>query len=164
VLAIQVFNISDGSSDLMLNASLAVTLGDLLGAEDQDRDVMPDAWEIEKLGNADQDGDADGDNDGASNVDEYIAGTDPDNIDEVFSVSVQQASGQIIVSFPTTVAAGTGYTGRERYYALQHKELDGLSGWGTVPGYERISAGGPIAYTNTSVQTPTLFRGRVWLE
>jgi len=164
VLAIQVFNIGDVSSDLMLNASLSVTLAELPGTEDADGDVLPDAWETEKLGTTNQPGSADTDNDGVSNVGEYIAGTDPGNSNAFFAVSVRHAYGEAIVSFPSTVAAGTGYAGRTRYYALQRKQLDGLGGWGTVPGYERVPAGGLIAFTNSSAQNPVLFRGRTWLE
>jgi len=165
VFAVQVFNIADVSSDLMMDASLSVTLAELPGAEDGDGDVMPDNWEIEKLGNTDQAAHIDGDNDGVPNIDEYIGGTDPDNSNDFFAVSLLHTNGDVIVSFPTITASGTGYATVTRYYALQHKQLDGLGGWEPVPGYEQISAGGAVSYTNVggSLQ-PTLYRGRTWLE
>jgi len=165
VLAVQVFNISTNSSDLMLNASLSIALADLPGAEDADGDVMPDNWEIEKLGNTNQSADVDTDSDGVSNIGEYIGGTHPDNSNEFFAVSLFRTNDDVIVSFPTVTAAGTGYTDLTRYYALQQKELDGLHGWAAVPGYEQISGGGDVSYTNSGgAQNPTLFRGRTWLE
>jgi len=165
VFAVQVFNIADVSSDLMMNPSLSVALAALAGGEDVDADVMPDAWEVEKLGNTNQAAQVDGDNDGVSNIGEYIGGTDPGNSNQFFAVSVQQANGDVIVSFPTFTATGTGYVGLTRYYALQQKELDGLGGWAPVPGYGQIPAGGTVSYTNTGgVLNPMLFRGRTWLE
>jgi hypothetical protein len=56
--------------------------------EDSDDDGLPDSWEIEYFGSIDADGgeaDDDWDFDGASNYDEYIAGTIPTDEDSVFA-------------------------------------------------------------------------------
>ncbi len=48
---------------------------------DSDNDGMGDCWEIQNVGNLDQNGDGDYDNDGLTNRQEYQIGTDPKNPD-----------------------------------------------------------------------------------
>jgi len=49
--------------------------------QDTDDDGMLDAWEIEHFGNLARNGSSDEDGDGLSNLNEYLAGTDPNNHD-----------------------------------------------------------------------------------
>ena len=49
--------------------------------EDEDEDGLPDEWEMEYFGNLDQDANDDPDNDGATNIQEYGLGTEPNNDD-----------------------------------------------------------------------------------
>ena len=44
---------------------------------DTDGDNLPDAWELTYFGNLGQDGAADFDGDGVTNLEEFLAGTDP---------------------------------------------------------------------------------------
>ena len=165
VLTVQAFNIASGSGDLMLDASLSVTLDALAPGDDADGDVLPDGWENDKLGNTNQNAAADGDNDRVPNLGEYIGGTDPDNSNEFFAVSLAISNDNAYVSFDTVIASGEGYTDLTRYYALERKVMDGLSGWFPVPDYGRVQATGqPVNYTNAVGAHPLLFRGRVWLE
>ncbi|MCP4570683.1 MAG: calcium-binding protein, partial [FCB group bacterium] len=46
-------------------------------ADDTDCDNLPDSWEMDKFGTLDRDGTGDFDNDGISDLDEYLAGSDP---------------------------------------------------------------------------------------
>ena len=48
---------------------------------DTDGDGLADAWELQYFGNLDQDGNGDPDGDGATNLHEFNAGTDPTNPD-----------------------------------------------------------------------------------
>jgi subtilisin family serine protease len=52
---------------------------DLLKMIDTDNDGLPDWWEMENLGSLAGNADDDGDADGFSNLDEFLAGTDPDD-------------------------------------------------------------------------------------
>jgi len=165
VVAVQAFNVGPNSSDLMMDLSLSVLLADLDPADDADGDVMPDGWENDKLGNTNENAAADGDSDRVTNIGEYIGGTHPANSNEFFAVTLAISNDNAYVSFDTIVANGEGYTDLTRYYALERKTLDGLSGWLAVPDYERVEAtGAPVNYTNAIGVHPLLFRGRVWLE
>ncbi|MBN1670489.1 MAG: fibronectin type III domain-containing protein, partial [Kiritimatiellae bacterium] len=123
VVAVQVFNCAANSSDLTFDGSLSVVRYSLSAAEDADQDAMPDDWENENLSELSDPSDrraaADPDGDGLSNIEEYIAGTDPTGPGSTFDVSLRAAGGGLLVSFPTVEAAGTGYEGLSRYYALE---------------------------------------------
>jgi hypothetical protein len=65
-----------------------------LGSPDTDHDGMDDDWEAAHFGDLSHDGTADGDGDGASDLAEFRAGTDPTNGNSVFRVlTLQPAAG-----------------------------------------------------------------------
>jgi Tol biopolymer transport system component len=57
-----------------------------LAANDSDNDGMPDDWEAAYFGSLDHDGTADSDDDGHTDLQEYVAGTDPTNENSVLRV------------------------------------------------------------------------------
>jgi 5-hydroxyisourate hydrolase-like protein (transthyretin family) len=79
-----------------INAALSRTLA---GRADMDRDGLPDEWEILYFSNptlAAADEDPDGD--GQSNLEEYIAGTHPLNVDSRFGIdSLERVTGSGVV-------------------------------------------------------------------
>lgn len=87
--------------------SLLVT-GNVAGQPDADGDGIPDDWEIQYFGGATNAlATADPDGDGADNLTEYIAGTDPNNANSVFEVTNHSAPNGSITDFeldwgPTT--------------------------------------------------------------
>ncbi|MBN1673998.1 MAG: lamin tail domain-containing protein [Kiritimatiellae bacterium] len=166
-VAVQLLNGALGSSDLKLELELAVVEGSPMStAADFDQDGMSDAWENEKLGGTGQSTEGDADGDGRLNIEEYIAGTDPDNSNSTFRVDMSAAGGSVIASFDTVAANPTHYPGVTRGYALEQRTgLDGTGMWQGVPGYTNIlGAGQAVAYTNASPGGATYYRGRVWLQ
>lgn len=150
----------------MFDAALSVVEYSLPVADDADQDVLPDDWEQAALGGTGESADGDKDGDGMSNLEEYIAGTDPRQKGSWFMVDVGLSAGQIVVSFQTRAASGAGYEGESRHYALERCTGAGTQGtWTPVPGYENIlGAGQNVVYTDTAPDVPSCFRARVWLE
>jgi hypothetical protein len=68
-------------------------------SEDRDHDGMPDAWEIAYFGDTSHGPSEDYDGDGESNLEEYLAGTDPTNPSSVIRALVTVVNGELRVSF-----------------------------------------------------------------
>ncbi|MBN1671939.1 MAG: heparin lyase I family protein [Kiritimatiellae bacterium] len=168
VIAVQVFNRSlDTSGDCLFDLELALVCSPLSVAADADADSLPDAWEAALLSGlsdpSDQSNSADPDRDGLSNLEEYVAGTDPTAGGSCFAVDARLVGGQVRLSFPTIAAAGPGYDGCTRHYALESAAV-GQGPWRPVPGCaDIIGAGQLVRYTTTESQ-PRLYRARVWLD
>ncbi|MBN1673701.1 MAG: lamin tail domain-containing protein [Kiritimatiellae bacterium] len=169
-VAVQVFNRSLDSSDLTFDAQVSIVNSQLSIEADADQDGMPDAWETACLSDlsdpSDRTDSADPDGDGLSNLQEYVAGTDPTEASQTFEVDLSVAGTGVLVSFAARAAAGSGYEGLARYYELQEKGGGG-SAWTGVSGCQRIlGAGQTVVYTNTSPAGADgqLYRARVWLE
>ena len=128
---------------------------------DTDGDGIPDAWELAHVGTLDSDGD------GVPDVAEFIAGTNPNDPNEVFHLAIQRlTNGNSQVSFLARLAQGQDYVGLTRYYALESTTNLASHNWVAVPGYDRLAgANQVVGYTSsTTTAAPTFFRGRVWLE
>ncbi|MBN1672601.1 MAG: lamin tail domain-containing protein [Kiritimatiellae bacterium] len=164
VVAAQLFNAQADSSDAVLELELSAAEGSL-AANDGDGDGMPDDWEHAQLGGTGQSTEGDADNDSLSNMDEFVAGTDPDSAAAVFRVELSAADGQLVVSFPTLAASGTGYDGLSRRYTLERRlGLSESAVWTAVPGYAGIpGAGQTVSYTNTAGDAVQIYRAKVWL-
>jgi len=70
-----------GSGQACFDYIMQVIADTLDSPGDSDDDGLPDDWEIDNFGNLDQDGTSDLDGDGLGNLDEFNAGTDPNNPD-----------------------------------------------------------------------------------
>ncbi|MBN1669712.1 MAG: hypothetical protein JXR37_01685 [Kiritimatiellae bacterium] len=167
VLAVEVHQRSGTSSDMVFDGWLSVEESSV--GEDADGDGMPDEWERQYFattGSAGPDEDTDGD--GLSNVQEYIAGTDPTDRRQTFAVDVRLAGGNtVLVSFAAPAAAGPGYAGLERHFALTSRAAIGSGGdWAGVSGYTDIlGTGQTVVFTNRNpAAAATCYRGEVWLE
>ena len=131
-------------------------------------DLLPDDWEALHLADltdpTDRTDQGDPDGDGMSNIEEWIAGTDPRSEIGNLKFEIRGSNGQIELSFGTVPAAGVGYEGLSRHYALERRGslVDGQ--WFAVPGCEDIIAGGQtVSYQPDAAMDACCWRARVWL-
>lgn len=135
---------------------------------DDDHDGMRDAWEESELGGTNtalggpfEDRDADG----ALNLHEFVAETDPDNPSNYFGTSIEADATNVSVGFATK-QTGEAHVGYERYYSIT--ETTGLlpAEWQGIPGYTRIHGQGQVVscFQGSESNGAILFRGNVWLE
>jgi len=101
---------------------------------DADEDGLPDTWE--SLNSVD-DPDADSDGDGMKDGEEYVSGTDPNNINDVFQVSRAEAVGGIRLQTP--LISG-------KYYRVSWRASMTTGDWSVVSGQEGVtpSTGTPL--------------------
>ena len=168
VLALQVFNYLLTSSDLKIDCELAAARSTLSAADDADDDGLPDAWEDAHLSDlsdpSDQSDLSYPDNDGLTNLEEYIAGTDPRSEIGNLKFEIRGSGAGVEVVFPTIVASGPGYAGLTRHYQLQRCASPVSGDWTPVPGHEDIAATGAlVGYTETVPGAGMCYRARVWL-
>ena len=168
-IAVHLLNAAPGSGDLLADLQLSVSSEPLSVSEDADADGMPDEWEEVELAGLSDPSDlsdlSDPDNDGASNYDEWVAGTGANDAGSFLCVELSLAAGNLTVSFPTIVPSGPGYAGRTRHYQLQRCSSPGTADWQPVPGYEdRVATGSPVSYAAGSPNGALCYRARVWLE
>ncbi len=116
---------------------------------DADQDGIPDAWEeiLNLDPNNSLDAALDRDGDGASNLAEYQAGTDPDSAVSVLRVSLTRQGN-------TSVLRWNSVPGRT--YKVRGTQNLGSSMWATL---RTIDATGPqTSFTNSTAASPLFFR------
>lgn len=165
VLAVQLFNRSVTSGDCLFDAELSCVTELLAPGQDADLNHLPDDWETAHFDNTGQQTGADPDGDGLSNLEEWIAGSDPVSGSSTFDLAVALSDGGLAVSFSAKDASAAGYDGYTRRYSLETTRLDADAAWQAVPGYANIvGAGQTVTYTNPAPANPAGYRARVWLE
>jgi len=143
---------------------------ELIWAYDSDADEMADTWEGAYFGPsnlAETEPDGDEDSDGASNLAEFVAGTDPLDPSSLAVIEIEgsRRNKTILVSFLALATAGVEYSGLTRHYALE--ECDNLvSGeWRAVESLSDVA--GTNQYVEHLTEIPDgsrYYRTRIWLE
>jgi PKD repeat protein len=105
--------------------------------QDANGNGIPDGWDAAYLEGADQRGEADPDQDGASNLEEYIAGTDPKRAESVLALQIEWNDGPMIV-FLARRTAGVGYDGLQRIYAVEYAFQPLPAEWQEFTEFEHI--------------------------
>ncbi len=107
---------------------------------DTDQDSLPDAWEILMFGTVAESPDDDEDGDGSSNLEEYIAGTNPTDGQSRFKVE------NLSVDALNTVSLTWQSSAERTYTVLKSALLDG--GW--IPASEPIpGTGGELSFSDS---------------
>jgi len=133
---------------------------------DDDNDGLPDAYEFSVFGNLNPTGTGDNDNDGVKNKDEYIAGTNPNDRNGFFHLSITR-SGPVnkLVSFFAVTAAGAGYAGYDRIYTLESTTNLAIGNWRGVPNYTNVLGNNAtITYVANEPDAQTFYRCRLQLR
>jgi hypothetical protein len=130
---------------------------------DSDGDGLPDAWETMYFGTLDQNANSRNLN-GQTALQNFIAGNNPNDTNDVFKLRVALSGGNMLVSFYAVQAQGTGYEGSKRYYALETSTGLG-AGWTAIAGYSNISGNDQMLVYQSPNTAPLRFcRIRVWLQ
>ena len=134
---------------------------------DSDHDMLDDDWEVGNFQtiNVTSGSASDADHDGASDLDEFIAGTDPDDASSVSEMTASIQNGRLVITFPTRAATGAGYENRQRFYTLE-KCVDLRQGvWQSVDGCRDIlAAGQDVQYTADSSEITTCYKTSIRLN
>ena len=129
---------------------------------DTDGDGMSDAWEAHHFEGSGQADTNDWDGDGATDLDEFLAGTDPTAADDSMGLSLAHSSTGSVVSF-VAAEAGTNYYTSPRYYSLETCTNLSIGQWtGVPPLIGVLGEGQTIALTN-QLGRSQYFRLKCWL-
>ena len=128
-----------------------------LGLNDTDGDGMPDWWELWHNLNPNDPSDAalDSDNDGITNLNEYIAGTDPQDKTDYFHIASITAGTNCVLSFQSAL---------NRLYTLEIRTNLNTGSWTSVSGQIDIVGNAgllELSQTNSPPETTQFYRIKV---
>jgi hypothetical protein len=133
-------------------------------ALDSDGDGLPDAWELLHFTHLGQNPSALNLN-GQTAWQNYIAGTNPNDTNDVVRLSITHTNQQPLVSFLARKAAGVGYEGRTRYYGLETSANPAVGDWMEVPEFGALPGSDEVLLLPSPGTDPSAnFRVRVWLQ
>ena len=133
---------------------------------DSDNDGLPDVYELSVFGNLNPNGTGDQDNDGVNNKDEFTAGTNPNDRNGFFHLTISR-SGPVnkLVSFFAVTAAGAGYAGYDRIYTLESTTNLTVGNWRGVPNYTNVLGNNStVSYVANEPNAQTFYRCRLQLR
>jgi hypothetical protein len=125
---------------------------------DTDHDSCPDVWELLHFGDLSAGGTGDSDGDGVRDCDEFMAGTNPLDLNSFFRLTIVRTPAGADVSFIAERAQGVGYDGRARYYDLERTTNLVISPWRALPAYTNVLGDGQtVIYPIPDTNSPSLF-------
>ncbi len=133
---------------------------------DSDIDGLPDVYELATFGNLNPNGNGDEDGDGVRNKDEFTAGTNPNDRNGFFHLTITRSgpAGKL-VSFFAVTAAGAGYAGYDRIYSLESTTNLSLANWRGVPNYTNLLGNNStVTYVSVEPDAQTFYRCRLQLR
>jgi hypothetical protein len=131
---------------------------------DADGNGLADLWEFANFGATGQDPQAVNAN-GQTTLENFVAGTNPNDGTSRFKVNAEIESGQRKVWFFARAAEGAGYAGMNRFYTLERSPDLTHGSWAGVPGFIEIPANNQtIIYQAPLTGPPAFYRGIVRLQ
>jgi serine protease AprX len=130
-----------------------------LGLNDSDSDALPDWWELWHNLDPNNPSDAvlDSDGDGVSNLNEYLAGTDPRDAADYFHIASISAGTNCVLSFQSAL---------NRLYTLERRTNLAAGAWTSVPGQVDLAGNAgwlELSQTNVPPDTARFYRVKVRL-
>ncbi|MDB6020615.1 MAG: hypothetical protein JWQ04_472 [Pedosphaera sp.] len=125
------------------NAVALVQTDSIQQGVDSNHDGIPDAWELQNFGTISINVNADPDGDGMSNLQEYLAGTDPNNAASNLKITAQSFSAG------GTFASLTWNSVLTRCYYVEKATTLGSANW-TDSGLGQIASAGSATSTSLS--------------
>ncbi len=137
-------------------------------AADGDGDGVSDFWEqlnFGSTGSPEGGVGLDADGDGDSNLDEFVAGTDPLGSNDTLAVAIDDLPGKVRVSFTGRVANTNTCGALKRHYALETRPRLDIGTWTGLRGYTDLPAADRVfAVTNAVGTGRAYYRVKAWLK
>jgi hypothetical protein len=131
---------------------------------DADGNGLPDLWELANFGATAQDPQAVNAN-GHTTLENFVAGTNPNDGTSRFQVNAGIEVGQRKVWFFARAAEGVGYAGMTRFYTLERSPDLSNGSWVGVPGFIEIPANNQtLIHQAPLTGPPAFYRGNVRLQ
>lgn len=115
------------------------------GAADSDGDGMDDSWELANFGTLSRDGTVDFDSDGVSDLNEFLAGTNPTDSASYLRLDVNAHTSTTCLLGFRAVAGKT--------YTVQYRDLVDNGPWQKLADIPAQLASGPYSVTDTTVES-----------
>ena len=123
-------------------------LTNTMSLADSDGDGLPDAWEMAWFGTLARDGSGDFDNDGMTDLEEYLAGTNPTDASSCLRIDSLDIAG-VVARIRFTALAG-------RTYSILYRDSLGSGTWSKLADVPAQAGSGPVTVTDPTFGGPAV--------